>query len=821
MPGHDALTQIRPETAGGSSPATSGPSPRGRRYALLFGAIAIALAMAGLAGWVLNNLTLAALLPGAIPMAPFTAASILVLTVTALGTVAGAWRGTSRWAAAAAASVVGLLGLTVMLKLAPGGGLDLEGLVLPEMGRIGPFPLGRMSPSTGAAILLAAISTLLSLRHIRHGIGRAGALTAATLGLGSAALGLVFTAGYAVGAPLLYQTSTIPMALSTGLAMIGLGLVCVLAAGREAVTPLFGAPESVQSRIVRRFLPVLFAVMAVQLIWIPAALQLPFLDAPLAVAVAFTVLTVAAGIVIARSVRSVSRRIESTEAALRRSEELYRKFFDHAADAILVADADSGVIVDANRQAEALTGRDRDELIGMHQIRIHPPDGGGRHRAGRRFSADAPTGAVRELEVVRRDGRRIPVEVSSAGTVDRGGRRLHIGYFRDLSARRELEARARQAEKMDAIGQLAGGIAHDFNNQLSAILGSAELLAARAEDPELRRQVERIASSAHRAGDLTRQLLAFAHRGAYRREEVDVDDVVHAVVTLLERSVDKSVRIEHRRWHEPAIISGDPAQLQTALLDLGLNARDAMPEGGDLVFTVRTTRLDGAPAGVSPALSPGRYVTVEVRDTGVGMTDEVRRRAFEPFFSTKPAGTATGMGLAAAYGTVSRCGGGIGVASRPGEGTVVTVFLPVTDGVRTPSGPLPPVRRDEPRRARVVVVDDEEAVREAIVEMAEMLGHSAAGYGDGAEALAAFDADAGRFDLVVLDLTMPGMSGREVFAALRARRTDLPVVLSSGHSLEDEAREMLQQGPVAFLQKPYRLADLRTTIERLLAQAGG
>jgi len=797
-----------------------GPSPRGRRYALLFGAMAIALAMAGLAGWAFGHVSVAALLPGAIPMAPFTAASILILTVTALGTSAGVWRGATWWAAVAACIAVGLLGLTVMLKVAPVAGPDLEGLVLPDMGRMGPFPLGRMSPSTGAAVLLAAVSTLLSLQHIRGRLHRPGVLTAAALGLATAALGLVFTAGYAVGAPLLYRSSTIPMALTTGLAVIGLGLVCVLAAGRDAVTPLFGEPGSVQSRIVRAFLPVLFAVMAVQLVWIPAALQLPILDAPLAVAVAFTALTLTAGIVIARSVRSVCRRIESTDAALRRSEELYRGLFDNAADAVFVADADSGVLVDVNRQAEELTGRRRDELVGMHQTGLHPEEQAGRYREQFRSSVSAPGRVVRELEIVHRDGRRIPVEVSSAGTVDGGGRRLHIGYFRDLSMRRELEARARQSEKMDAIGQLAGGIAHDFNNQLSAILGSAEVLSARVDDPELHRQVDRIARTAHRAGDLTRQLLAFAHRGAYRREEVDVDGIVHDVVNLLERTVDKSVRVEHRRWHEPVLVTGDPGQLQTALLDLGVNARDAMPDGGELVFSVGTTKLQGPPPGVSPALSPGSYVTVEVRDTGVGMTDEVRRRAFEPFFSTKPAGTAAGMGLAAVYGTVGRCGGGIGVTSRPGGGTTVTVYLPVSVGARTPSGPLPPVAADEPRVVRVMVVDDEDVVRESIMEMAEMLGHTATGHGTGAEALAAIDSGAAPVDVVVLDLTMPGMSGREVFAELRARRPDLPVVLSSGHSLEDEAREMLEQGGVALLQKPYRLADLQATIERLLGEAG-
>jgi PAS domain S-box-containing protein len=386
-------------------------------------------------------------------------------------------------------------------------------------------------------------------------------------------------------------------------------------------------------------------------------------------------------------------------------------------------------------------------------------------------------------------------------------------------ARRVAEERLRQAEKMEAIGRLAGGVAHDFNNQLVGIMGYAELLLGRLEGEAIRRSVERILTASRRAADLTRQLLTFARRGQYAFVTVDVNVVIREVIGLLERSIDKRIGVCEALRAQRSATLGDASQLQSALLNVALNARDAMPEGGVLTFATENVVLDGADCQArGPDAAPGRYVCVAITDTGVGMDGEMLKRLFEPFFTTKEPGKGTGMGLAAVYGTVKAHGGFAEVASQVGAGTTFSLYLPEAEAA-TESRPADVVVEPAATSARLLVADDEEIVRSMMTEALTDLGYRVTACADGDEALETYRARWREIDLVVLDLVMPKMGGHEVFLAMQRCNPDLRVLLCSGYSLSDAARKLLAQpGIVGFLQKPFEVADLSRAVAEGLAR---
>ena len=781
----------------------------------------IAATVAGLAGlgWVAGRLGLAAFWPGMVPTAPSTALCVALLAATSIGAVRG-W--VDGWRRGAGLTVVGLVtafGVLVVVESLPAVVLDVEGLLLPELGRLGGVPLGRMSPATGIGLVLVGLSLAASLARVADGVVARLSQLAAICGVAAVAWSTVFVIGYALGSPLLYGGSVVPMALPTSISLVCLGLAATFVAGRDAVRPVFGAEGSLQSRLVRRFLPLLVLFMVIELAWLPLASRVRGIGVPVTIGVLFAASALAALTLTASVARSVGSRVEAAEAAVRRSERRYRTLFENAADAILVVDLADGTLVDVNPLAERLTGRSRSELIGGsvdEVVALSPVADAnpGMAAEGRQVSLDG--------EIVVRGGGRLPVEISAVAVDAADGRRLQIGFYRDVSRRRELETRLRQSEKMEAVAQLAGGVAHDFNNQLTTISGLAEVLASRGDDGELQRSAERIVQAAQRAGDLTRQLLAFARRGDYRRETVVVDALIGEVIEELRGGVGTGISLVHHRAAAPLAVSGDPQQLRAALSGLVRNGCEAIPDGGELTVTVAATDVTASPEGVQPRLAAGRYVTIAVADSGTGMAPGVLEHLFEPFFTTKPVGGGSGMGLAALYGIVSQAGGGVRVTSRLGHGSEVTVYLPLVEAaaegveVARTAAAIPGTGRHG-----ILVVDDDDMVRESVVEMVELLGYAVEACDGGRSALALLARPETVVDLVILDLTMPDMNGREVFRHLRELDPTMRVLLSSGHSLEREAQELLSGERVGLLQKPYRIADLRAAVEGLLGIESG
>ncbi len=395
------------------------------------------------------------------------------------------------------------------------------------------------------------------------------------------------------------------------------------------------------------------------------------------------------------------------------------------------------------------------------------------------------------------------------------------GTHADITERRLLEERLRQMEKMDAIGQLAGGVAHDFNNQLAGIMGYAEMLLERLEDPMLEKCANRILVASRRSADLTKQLLAFARKGQYARMPVNLHETIAEVVAILQHTIDRRIEIRQHLDANPAVTTGDPSQLQSAILNLGLNARDAMPEGGELLFQTDLVELDEAYCAAAPyRIELGRYVRVSVTDSGCGMDAETQEHAFEPFFTTKGVSQGTGMGLAAVYGTVKHHGGAINIYSEPGEGTTIRVYLPLAAAAvaQAPSAAAPdrPVR--PPRAARVLVADDEDLFRDLAREMLEADGHTVETRDNGKDAVDFFAAHAGEIDLVILDMIMPRMDGADTFRAMKEIDPGVKVLLASGYSINGKAEGLLAEGVRGFLQKPFSQTALAEQVAKLLGE---
>jgi signal transduction histidine kinase/ActR/RegA family two-component response regulator len=400
-----------------------------------------------------------------------------------------------------------------------------------------------------------------------------------------------------------------------------------------------------------------------------------------------------------------------------------------------------------------------------------------------------------------------------------GDARCGVTFTDSTSRKKAEEERAKvredlaQAQKMQAIGQLAGGIAHDFNNQLAAILGYAELLQGNlAGNVKLRTYADRVIAGINRAADLTRKLLAFAHKGKYIERPVNMHSIIKEVIELLERSIDKRITIDLQLKAPTAVTLGDPTQLQNVILNLGLNGRDAMPEGGTLTFAT-DIRIVDAPFRTrhSSTVAPGRYLMISVSDTGTGIDHETQKHLFEPFFTTKPMGKGTGMGLAASYGAVTQHNGTITVYSEINRGTIFNVYLPLHSENKETAPPMTDVTQI-PGNPRVLIVDDESMVADMANELLTTMGCTARLCANGREAIELYQTSWKEFDLVLLDMIMPEMNGTDAFKQMKSINPQVKVIISSGYSMNNEAQILLNLGARTFIQKPYTRQTLARAI---------
>lgn len=398
----------------------------------------------------------------------------------------------------------------------------------------------------------------------------------------------------------------------------------------------------------------------------------------------------------------------------------------------------------------------------------------------------------------------------------------------DLKAREKyeeerqfLEEQLHQSEKMHAIGQLAGGIAHDFNNQLAAVVGYADLLRRNIKDqPQLLKYADNIKQVTGRAKDLTSQLLAFARKGKYNSTDVNMHDLIHEVSNLSEHTMDKKIRIMQELNAVSALVQGDPTQLQNVLLNLSINARDAMPDGGSIIF--KTENINNETEWFKNRgliLGPGNYLKLSVSDTGTGIPDGIKNHIFEPFFTTKKIGQGTGMGLAAVYGTIKNHNGAIKMETTPGKGTTFHIILPLKELAIQADTTVKDLDNEEPRKSykdTIFIIDDEETVLETTTELMEEMGYTVFDSKNPLEAIELYKRAYKEIDLILLDMIMPEMGGAEVYQKLKEINKDVKVIITSGYSIEHEQRLINENEGVYFIQKPYDIENLCTLAEKVI-----
>ncbi|MGE0453208.1 MAG: PAS domain S-box protein [Vicinamibacteria bacterium] len=516
---------------------------------------------------------------------------------------------------------------------------------------------------------------------------------------------------------------------------------------------------------------------------------------------------------------SLERREAESRGAqetLRASEERYRGLFENANDIVYTHDP-SGRVTSFNRAGEAITGYTRDEVLGTDILQLVAPEQ--RSLAGQMIEsklAGAEAATTYELEIVTRDGRRVPLEVSSR-LVLADGRPVGVqGMARDVSERKRLEAQLAQAQKMEGIGRLAAGIAHDFNNLLGVIVGYCDLMEHDVLPERARKRLGQVKDAGVRAASLTRQLLAFSRRQVLEPRVLDLNAVVADAAKLIERLIGEDIALRTRLAEDLGRVRADPGQMQQVIMNLAVNARDAMANGGSLSIETANADLDEEYAAAHAGMLAGSYVMLALSDTGAGMDAATQARIFEPFFTTKELGKGTGLGLATVYGVVKQSGGYIWVYSEPGRGTTFKVYLPRVDA----AAEIPEAQRAQTSAPggseTILVVEDDSSLRELARECLERDGYAVLDAPSAFAALELARLHPARIHLLLTDVVLPGMNGRALADQLAKLFPDVRVLYVSGYTHDAIARHGVLEAGIHFLSKPYAHETLARKVREVL-----
>jgi PAS domain S-box-containing protein len=516
-------------------------------------------------------------------------------------------------------------------------------------------------------------------------------------------------------------------------------------------------------------------------------------------------------------VRSTEDKRNRAEEALVESERRYRRLVEFSPDAIFIKRANR--IVFANQRCLKLFGASSPEqVLGKTVFDFIHPDFHAimTERLGLMETGN-PVPLIDE-KIVRLDGTTVDVEISASPFLEEGVTAIQV-VCRDISDRKKLEEQFHQAQKMDAVGQLAGGVAHDFNNLLTVISGYSDILVTRLPDNDpMKGFVQEIHKAGERAAHLTRQLLAFSRKAVIEPRVLDLNAIVTDTEKMLRRLIGEDISLTTALAPALEQVKADAGQIEQVIVNLAVNARDAMPQGGKLTIETRNVELDADYAALHPLVKPGRYVMVAVSDTGSGMSQETKAHIFEPFFTTKGPGKGTGLGLATVYGIVKQCGGHVGVYTELGHGTSFKIYLPPV-GDKVSSGKSLCGNKMAPHgKETILLVEDEDAVR-AITKLAlQSLDYTVLEARNGEEAVRICERHTEPIHLLITDVVMPEMGGRQVAERLASRKQGIKVLFLSGYTDDAVVRHGILQAEVAFLQKPFTPTALANKVREVLDQ---
>jgi PAS domain S-box-containing protein len=517
--------------------------------------------------------------------------------------------------------------------------------------------------------------------------------------------------------------------------------------------------------------------------------------------------------------RDITGRVRA-EAALREVEERFRLVFEMAPDGIFIA-GENAEFLAVNEAACRQLGYSREALLRRSVYDIVPA----RQVEGVRARLPGLTGAGASYRSchVRSDGTEFPVELN-VRRFQLGGQTALVGIARDVSERERgelerarLEEQLRQAQKLESIGRLAGGVAHDFNNLLTVINGYGDLLLQRLRgDDPARGPLTQIRKAGERAAELTQQLLAFSRKQIAEPRPVDVNEQIADTRDMLQRLLGEDIMLVTSLAAASARVMADPGQLHQVLMNLAVNARDAMAAGGRLELTTANVELEEASADAMAGTAPGRYVELSVTDNGSGMDEETQRQIFEPFFTTKARGEGTGLGLSTVYGIVKQSGGWVGVRSTPGQGTTFRILLPVTEAPAAGEAGAGEPAIAAGGSETVLVVEDQQETRNLVASVLKELGYQVLEAGDGASALSLAQSHTGPIHLLLTDVVMPGMSGGELAERLKTLRPEAKVLYTSGYTGGIVLRRGIGEPDIAFLPKPFTPGELAAKVRGAL-----
>ncbi|MFO0762794.1 MAG: response regulator [Byssovorax sp.] len=515
-----------------------------------------------------------------------------------------------------------------------------------------------------------------------------------------------------------------------------------------------------------------------------------------------------------RTTVEIALHKEQADALLRRSEARYRALIESAPDAIITADSE-GRIVGWSPSAARLFGYEEHEILGQAATRVLTESHLARMQEHRESGGTRPYPTRVEIEGRHKDGHVLPLEASVARWSTTEGWFVTT-FARDLRESKLLQAQLAQAQKMEVVGRLAGGVAHDFNNLLTVINGTAELvLSDLAKDDPLREEIEQIFGAGNQAARLTRQLLAFSRRQLLAPVAVNLATHLQGTARMLRRVIGEDIELVVQVDPSLEPIFVDPGQLEQVVLNLAVNARDAMPAGGALTIETERRAIDSPAAAQLLSLAPGDYVMLRVSDTGAGMSEDTLGRIFEPFFTTKPQGKGTGLGLATVHGIVTQSGGAVRVRSELGRGTTFELFFP-----RAPEAKPSPAAtisvKPEKGSETILLVEDEAALRSISGRILRSAGYEVLLAADAQEALSLLEQPGAQVHMLFTDLVMPGLSGPELVLKVAALRPEIRVLFASGHGDDPRLEQLVQSSHAQFLAKPYSMTSLTQKVRAVL-----